>query len=348
MTPAQCLIPSCVLLTLLTVAPACLAAQTESYYVGKTVRIIVGATPGGFYDRWARLLSRYLPLHIPGNPSFIVQNMPSASSVVAANYVYLAKPDGLTLVMALNSLHLDQIVGRREVKYDVGKFIFIGSQEKTPTMMYVRADSPIKTLGDFITAKEPPKCGSTGTTSTAYTIYRLLQEAFKAKVTSVTGYQGGNEIDLAVERGELVCRQMDVPPHFGREPFDSWHRKNFDRHLFQGGPKRDPRLAEVPTLFELLDQYKAPALMSNLARVVLASGELGRPMMAAPGVPAERIKILRDAYAIALRDPGLIDEAKKGQMDLEYSSGAALQAQVKEILGQPREVIELVKKVLAD
>jgi tripartite-type tricarboxylate transporter receptor subunit TctC len=118
-------------------------------------------------------------------------------------------------------------------------------------MMYFRADSPIKSLADIIQAKEPPKCGSTGTASTAYIVSKLLIEAFKARTISVTGYQGGSEIDLAVERGELVCREMDVPPHFGREPFDGWHRKGFDRHIFQGGPKRDPRLADVPTLFEL-------------------------------------------------------------------------------------------------
>jgi len=128
-----------------------LRAQNDSFYNGKTVRIIVGSTPGGFYDRWARLLSRYLPKYIAGNPNFVVQNMPGASSVVAANYVYnLPKPDGLTVVMPINSLHLDQIVGRQEVKYDMRKFEYIGSQEKTPTMMYFRANSPIKSLGDII------------------------------------------------------------------------------------------------------------------------------------------------------------------------------------------------------
>ncbi len=324
-------------------------AQVEPFYSGKTVRIIVGTTPGGFYDRWARLLSRYIPQYVPGNPSFVVQNMPGASSVVATNYVYnVAKSDGLTLLMPINSLHLDQIVGRREVKYDMRKFEYIGSQEKTPTMMYFRADSPIKSLGDIIQAKEPPKCGSTGTASTAYIVSKLLIEAFNAKTISVTGYPGGSEIDLAVERGELVCREMDVPPHFGREPFDGWHKKGFDRHIFQGGPKRDPRLAEVPTLFELLDQYKSPAVMRDLTRIVLASGEFGRPMMAGPGVPPDRIKALRDAYGKAMRDPGLIDEAKKGQMDLVHTPGEELQAQMKGLLNQPREVVDLVKKILAD
>src|SRR5882672_7511818 len=108
-----------------------LRAQNDSFYNGRTVRIIVGFTPGGFYDRWARLLSRYMPKYIPGNPNFIVQNMPGASSVIAANYVYnLSKPDGLTLLVPINSLFLDQIAGRQEVKLDIRKFEWIGTQEK--------------------------------------------------------------------------------------------------------------------------------------------------------------------------------------------------------------------------
>jgi tripartite-type tricarboxylate transporter receptor subunit TctC len=322
-------------------------AQSDSFYNGKTVRIIVGFTPGGFYDRWARLLSRYMPKYIPGNPNFVVQNMPGASSVIAANYVYnLTKSDGLTLLVHINSLYLDQIVGRKEVKFDVRKFEFIGTQEKAPTMLYFRADSPIKSLADIIKASEPPKCGSTGTASTGYLLAKLIDEAFKAKLNTVTGYQGGSEIDVAVERGEIVCRGMDIPPHFGREPFDSWHKRGFDRHILQGGPKRDPRLADTPTLFELMDQYKTPEVMRGVTRIVLAGGEFGRPMVVGPGTPPDRVKILRDAYAKAMRDPGLIEEAKKGQMDMEHTPGEELQKLMKELMNQPPDVMERVKKIL--
>src|SRR5919106_619608 len=324
-------------------------AQSDSFYSGKTVRIIVGFTPGGFYDRWARLLSRYMPKYIPGNPNFVVQNMPGASSVIAANYVYnLAKSDGLTILVPINSLFLDQIAGRKEVKFDIRKFDWIGTQEKAPTMLYFRADSPFKTVADIIKAPEPPKCGSTGTASTGYLVAKLMDEAFKAKINTVTGYQGGSEIDVAVERGEIVCRGMDIPPHFGREPFDSWHKKGFDRHILQSGPKRDPRMGDAPTLFELMDQYKTPDVIRAVTRIVLASGEFGRPMVVGPGTPPDRVKILRDAYAKAMRDPGLIEEAKKGQMDMEYTSGEELQNLMKELMNQPREVIERVKKVLAE
>ncbi len=338
---------ACSFLTLCLGAAA--QAQSEPFYSGKTVRIIVGFTPGGFYDRWARLLSRYMPKYIPGNPNFLVQNMPGASSVIAANYVYnLAKNDGLTLLVPINSLYLDQIVGRKEVKFDALKFDFIGTQEKAPTMLYFRADSPFKTLADIIQAKEAPKCGSTGTASTGYLLARLMDEAFKAKLDTVTGYQGGSEIDVAVERGEIVCRGMDIPPHFGREPFDSWHKRGFDRHILQGGSKRDPRMPDTPTLFELMDRHHSPEVMRRVTRIVLGSGEFGRPMVVGPGTPAERVKILRDSYAKAMRDPGLIEEAKKGQMDMEHTPGEELQTLLKEIMNQPRDVLDRVKRILTE
>jgi tripartite-type tricarboxylate transporter receptor subunit TctC len=326
-----------------------LSAQATPFYQGKTVRVIVGFTPGGFYDRWARLLSRYMPKYIPGNPNFVVQNMPGASSVIAANYVYnVAKADGLTLLVHINSLYLDQIVGRKEVKFDVRKLEFVGTQEKAPTMLYFRADSPFKTVDDIIKASEPPKCGSTGTASTGYLLARIMDEAFKAKMNNVTGYQGGSEVDVAVQRGEIVCRGMDIPPHFGREPFDTWHKTGFDHHILQSGPKRDPRMGDAPTLFELMDQHKTPQVVRATARVILASGEFGRPMVAGPGTPPERLKVLREAYASAMKDPGLTEEAKRGQMDMEHTPGEDLQRLLNELMNQPREVTERVKKLLSE
>jgi tripartite-type tricarboxylate transporter receptor subunit TctC len=192
------------------------AAQSEPFYKGKTIRVVVGFTPGGFYDRWARLVSRYMPKYLPGNPDMIVQNMPGASSVIAANYVYnVSKGDGLTLLAPINSLYLDQIVERKEVQFDVRKFEWIGTQEKTPIMLYMRTDAPYKSIADIIKASEPPRCGSTGTASTGYILAKVLEETIKAKLVNVTGYQGGSEIDVAVERGEIQCRGMDIPPHFG-------------------------------------------------------------------------------------------------------------------------------------
>ncbi len=324
-------------------------AQSAPFYQAKTIRMIVGFSPGGFYDRWARLLARYMPKYIPGNPEMIVQNMPGASSVIGANYVYnVAKPDELTVGMPINSLYLDQLVGRKEAQFDVRKFEWIGTQEKYSTMLYIRADAPYKSIGDILKAKEPPKCGSTGTASTSFILLKILEETLGAKFNIVLGYPGGSEIDVAVERGGVICRGQDVASHFGREPFDTWHKKTFDRHLVQDLRKREPRLPEAPTIWELMDEHKTPESARRAAEVILISNEFGRAMMATPGTPPDRVKILREAYAKAMKDPDLIAEAKKGTMDMDPSPGEYLQGPAKEVLDQPPEVIERVKKLLGN
>ncbi|HSK30512.1 MAG TPA: hypothetical protein VLA17_11170, partial [Candidatus Limnocylindria bacterium] len=132
---------------------------------------------------------------------------------------------------------------------------------------------------------------------------------------------------------------------FSREPFLSWDKKGFDRHLVQAGRKRDPRLPEVPTIYELMDQYKTAEVGRRFADVLLAGDELGRPMVAPPGVPADRVKILRDAYSMALKDSDLIAEVKKSRLDMEPSTGEEIQAIFNNLMTQPREVIERVKRL---
>ena len=322
-------------------------AQPTPYYQGKTIRIIVGFASGGLADRWARLLARYMPKYLPGNPDMIVQTMPGGGSLIASNYVYnIAKPDGLTVGMPNAALYLDQLVGRQEVKFDVRKFEWIGTQEKWSRILYVRADTPYKTIGDVIRANEPPKCGASGTASGAYFIPKLLEETVGTKFNLVIGYRGGPEIDLAMERGEVICSARDMAAHFSREPFLTWHNKNFDRHLLQTARKRDPRVPEAPTIWEIMNEYKTPETGRRLAEVLLSADEFGRAMMATPGTPPELVKILRAAYAKALQDPGLLAEAKKGKMDVDPSPGEELQALAKKVLEQPPEVVRKVKKIL--
>jgi tripartite-type tricarboxylate transporter receptor subunit TctC len=321
----------------------------EQFYKGKTIRIMVGTTPGGFYDRWGRLLAKFMGKYIPGQPEIIVQNMAGAGSVIATNHVFnVAKPDGLTVVMPLNSVYVDQFVGRKEVQFDLRKFHWIGSPAIESTIFYMRADAPYKSIADIIKAKEPPKCGGTGTASSDYILSKVLEESVGAKINSVLGYAGGTEIDIAVEKGEVICRAHSVSAHFGREPFDTWHKKGFDRHLVQTSRKRDSRAADVPTTHEIFEQYKVPANSRRVAQVVLAAGDFGRPMMVTPGTPPERVKILRDAYQRALKDPDLQDEAKKSRMDVEPTPGEELEGLVKEIFDSPPDVLERVKKLLAN
>ena len=327
-------------------APA-LQAQSEPFYKGKTIRIVGGS--GGFYERWARLVARHMGKYIPGNPDLIVQNMLGAGSLIAANYVYsVAKPDGLTLGMFLNTIYLDQFVGHKEVQFDMRRFGWIGSPVGEAMILYMRADAPYKSIADIIKAKEPPKCGATGTASSSYILTKLLEETTGAKFNSVLGYQGAGDTDLAVEKGEVVCRAHNVSAHFGREPFNSWHNKGFDRHIVQTGRKRDPQLLDTPTIYEIMDQYKTPDLSRRAAQVILAGGEFGRPILATPGTPPDRVNVLREGFAKALKDPELLAEAKKGRMDVDPSTGEELQALLKEVMDQPKEVIQRVKKILGN
>jgi len=228
----------------------------------------------------------------------------------------------------------------------VRKFNWLGSQEKGQMMLYIRADSPYKSMDDILKAKEPPKCGGSGASDQTALLTRLLEETIGAKFVRVLGYPGGSEVDLAMERGEVVCRATRITVHFSREPFLTWDKKGFDRHLVQAGKKRDPRLTDVPTIYELMDRYKTPEAGRRLAQVILSGDELGRPMIAPPGVPADRIKILREAYNRALKDPELIAEVTKSRLDMDPSTGEEIEALIKEIMDQPPEVITLVKRIL--
>jgi tripartite-type tricarboxylate transporter receptor subunit TctC len=324
-----------------------LYAGSESLYQGKSIKIIVGFTSGGFYDRWSRLLARYVPKYLPGNPEMIVQNMPGAGGMIAANHIYgVAKPDGLSIAMLSYGLYLDQLVSRKEVQYDVRKLNWIGSPEKSEVLMYMRADAPFKTIEDIRNAATPPKCGSTGTAGTDYILARLLEDTLGAKIDTVLGYPGGSEIDLAVEKGEVQCRGLTAAPFFGREPFISWRKKNFVNVLIYGGVKRDERIPDTPSIYEIFDKEKTPDENRRVADVILRGGDFGRPWVMPPETPAEIVKTMRAAYAKAMADPALIEDAKKAKFEVEFVSGEELQKLAETMINQPPGVIKRVKKLL--
>ncbi|MDH3443791.1 MAG: tripartite tricarboxylate transporter substrate-binding protein [Deltaproteobacteria bacterium] len=324
-----------------------LAAQESNYFQGKEIRVVVGFTPGGFYDRWSRLLARFMPKYLPGNPEMIVQNMPGAGGLIAANFVYnVAKPDGLTVGMLGYGMYLDQMVGRTEAKYDIRKFGWIGSPEKSDVILYMRSDAPFKSIEDIRKSSTPPKCGSTGTQGTDFILARLLEDTLDLKITTVMGYPGGSEIDLAVEKGEVQCRGMTAAPYFGREPFITWGKKNFVNVLVFGGVKRDPRIPDTPTIYEIFDKENTPQESRQVADVILRGGDFGRPMVTPPKTPANVIKMLRDAHAKSMADPALLDEAKRGKMEVEAVSGEELEKLAEKMLSMPPSVVKRVKNVL--
>jgi tripartite-type tricarboxylate transporter receptor subunit TctC len=347
--PLKYFLSSCIVFATLLSLPHVSRGQPESFYKGKTIRLVVGSSSGNFYDTWGRMIARYWGKYIPGSPEVIVQNMPGAGSVTATNYVYgVAKADGLTVVLPNNSIYIEQLVGRKEAQFDLRKFHWIGSASQDSIIFYMRADTPFKSINDIVKSKQPPSCGGSGTTSSDYLVAKILDLALGAKINPVLGYAGGAEADLAVEKGEIVCRAHTLASHFGREPFNSWHKKGFDRHLLQSGRKRDPRAAEAPTIYEILDEYKVPSNSRKVVQAMLSGGEFGRPFLVTPGTPKDRVRALRESFPKLLKDPELLAEARKARMDVEYTSGEELEALLKEVLDQPAEVIEQAKKLLGN
>jgi tripartite-type tricarboxylate transporter receptor subunit TctC len=334
------------LMFLLALCVSTVEAQSD-FYKGKQIKLIVGSSSGAASDLYARLVAHQLPKQIPGNPEVIVQNMPGGGSVTAANYVYsVAKPDGLTLGAVTAPVYFAQLLGRKEVQFDWAKFTWIGTPEENDELLFIRSDLPYKTLLDLRSAAQPPRCGTTGVGSTGYYIPKLLKEIFALKLDLVTGYPGAADVDVAVERNEVHCRGTTISAFFGREPGRTWAKNGFVRILVQTGDKKNHRLPDTPTVWELMDAEKAPEPTRRLARVILGPGAFGRPILATPGIPADRVKLLREAYTKMLKDPEFLAEADKRQWEINPVTGEKLEARAKEVVQQPPEVIERMKKIL--
>ena len=320
-------------------------AQTP-FYEGKTVRILVGFSPGGAYDVWARLMAQYWSKYIPGNPTFVVQNMTGGGSMIAANHVYnVAKPDGLTLGFVTPGIYIEQLAGRKEVQHDWLKFSHVGSPESTARIFYIRADTGYQAIEDLRKAAEPPKCGATGVGTATYYWPKLLADAFGFKLNVVPGYPGAADVNLAIEKGEMHCWGGTVQNYFGTEPSRTWAKAGFVRVLTQGGRKRDPRLSDVPTIWELMDTHKTVEATRGLAKLLLAPDDLGRSLFGPPGIPTDRVKVLREGFMRMMNDPDVIAEARKKGFEPSPISGDNIEGLIKELV-QPPEVIQRMKTFL--
>ena len=327
---------------------ASVEAQSD-FFKGKQMKIVVGASAGAASDLYARLVANHLPKQIPGKPEIIVQNMPGGGSITAANYVYsVAKPDGLTLGAVTSPIYFAQLLGRKEAQFDWAKFTWIGTPEENDELFFIKSDLPFKTLLELRKASDAPRCGASGVGSTGYYIPKLLEELFGFKLNMVTGYPGAAAVDLAVEKNEVHCRGTTISAFFGREPGKSWAKNGYVRFLVQTGDKRNHRLPDTPTIWELMDQEKVSEAKRRLARVILGPGAFGRPILATPGIPADRVKLLREAYSKMLKDPEFAAEANKRQWEINPVSGENLEALAKDVIHQPPDVIERMKKILGE
>jgi tripartite-type tricarboxylate transporter receptor subunit TctC len=338
-----------ILVLLLTLGWSSTLLAQVPFYQGKTISIIVGTKAGDVYDLYPRLLAEFWTKHISGSPNIIVQNVPGAGSLIAANQVYsIAKPDGLTLGAIYPALYFNQLIKKPEVKYDWAKFNFIGSTVTSNQLLYMRADTPYKSIEDVRKATTAPKCGATDISSAGYYIPKIIDETLGTKFDIVSGYTSGQDIDLAVERGELQCRAFTITAYFAREPFISWRKRNFTNVLIQTGSKRDARLKDTPTIYELMDKYKTTDAGRSLAKVILASGDFGRPIVAPPGVPADRIKALRDGFDKTLADPTLLAEAERRRLEIDPTRWDEMESLAKEVMLTPPDVVARMRKLLGE
>ena len=278
------------------------------YYQGKTITIITGSQTGDVFDIYARMIAAHMGKHIPGNPNMVVQNMTGAGHIVAANFVYsVAKPDGLTLLAPNPNLYIDQLIGRPEIKFDWAKFAWLGNASRTTDLLYMRTDAPFKTMEDVRSAKEPPKCGATGTGTTGYMVPRLLEETIGAKLTSSQDTKAATKLTWRWSEARFSAGRSVVTAFFGSRTVSYLAKKQLRaRHHSARAKIETAGLADVPTLNELMEKYKTPEIGRRVAMVVTASEIFQRPYMGPPGMRPEHVKVVREAFQKTLKDNGVL------------------------------------------
>jgi tripartite-type tricarboxylate transporter receptor subunit TctC len=313
--------------------------SAEEFYRGKKIDLIIGYSPGGTYDLYARLVARHLGNHIPGKPLIVPRNMPGAGSRAAANWVYNVAPrDGTVLATADQSLSLQQAAGDKRISFDTTKFIYIGNPNIENNTTAAWHTSGVRTLDDA--KRREVTVGATGgSTSSQYP--KAMNALLGTKFKIVVGYPGGNDVNLAMERGEVEVR--------GSNSWSSWKATRADwlaekkiNILVQIGLAKTPDLPDVPLLMEL----GANDDDRRLLRVLSASTALGRPIFTTPDVPAERVEALRQAFAAMVRDPAFVEEAKRGKFDIDPSSGEAMQKIVTEMMAVPKAQSERLRQII--
>jgi tripartite-type tricarboxylate transporter receptor subunit TctC len=329
-------------------APAARGDAVSDFYKDKQLKLVVGYGTGGGYDVYARQLARYLGKYVPGAPAVIVQNMPGAGSLRAANFIYSVAPkDGTTLGTFSRNMPLMGLVGKNEnVQYDPRRFTWLGSSSSYANdayVMFVRADTPFRSIEDLRKTNERPLVlGGTAEVATGNDVPVILRDALGLNLKMITGYPDGNAIFLAVDRKEVDGRTVGMSAV--QSSHAEWLKPGVMRMLVQfGRATRLPSLADVPTARELATTETNRALI-ELAELPYS---LARPYAAPPGIPPERAKALQDAFLAAHRDPQYLDEAAKLKIDVSPIDGAAVLAALDRIADAPPDVLAYIGKLLA-
>ena len=303
------------------------------YFEGKRITFLVGVGPGGGYDRMARLFAKHLPKYIPGKPTIIVENMPGAASILAANQVYnIAKPDGLTIGVPQRGMPFAQLLKVEGVRFDVTKFSWVGSTAVEGTAFCLRTDLPYKTFEDIRKTKPQLMVGGTGPGESS-TQFCVLVKEFLGVNMKMIFYPSSPDVMLAVERKEVDGR---AGSYSALKPFIE---RGLVRPLLRG------RVAEAGTENLPVDEDLATDKMGKTLMAMRSSVEfIGRPFVAPPGTPANIMNILRDGFAKAAKDPELIADAKKNMMEVQYTSAEECLKLVTFLANQPADIINEFSK----
>jgi tripartite-type tricarboxylate transporter receptor subunit TctC len=322
-------------------------AAEKSFYEGKTVTILVGYRPGGGAGTYAVLISKHLGKHIPGNPTVVVQYMPSAAGIVATNHLYnRAAPDGLTIgAVMMSHMYPAQITKSEGVQFDISKWQYLGNASTSNDLFVTRAESGFGTLESLKQAKQPPRMGYEDAGSGQHLFSLAVESGLGAKFNHIFGYKGGGDIDLALERKELDGRVANLNTYLAQKPH--WIREGgFVKVLVQEGAVetggkiiRDPRMPQVPTATELFPSRKVKQLLDfgSIGNI------LAKVYVAPPKTPDDRVKILRQAFLNTLQDPALIAEAQKLRIDVTAMGAKEVEEMVKQALVVDPEALEYLK-----
>src|ERR1043166_5999928 len=295
------------------------SARSQDYYKDKTVTIVVGYSPGGSFDLYARVIARYIGRYLPGNPTRIVENMTGAGGIIAANHLYnRVKPDGLTIGAWASPLVLQQIMGNEAVQFDGRKFGYLGIPAPYDTVCTFNQQSGVFKMDDWINSKRPQKIAAIGPGTSTSDIPKLLKPALNLPLDVVEGYKGGADARLAVESGEVdgYCGSWGTVETVWRSAYES--KKIVP--VLQTSLKSDPKHRNIPLAISYAKTEEARELWRIAENVNVAQFPFSVP----PGMAKDRLALLQQAFMQTFKDPGLIAEANKSQLDVDPVDGPTI------------------------
>ena len=317
-------------------------AQAQSFYEGKTVRLVVGFAPGGGFDTYARVISRHKGRHIPGNPTIVVENMTGAGSLISANHLYrVAKPDGLTIGHFNGALFLGQALGQPGIEFDARKFELIGAPIKEDAVCALTKASGITSVEKWMAAKTPVKLGGVAPGGTPDANARILKAALGLPIQLVSGYKGTAEIRLAAASGEVAgaCWSWESMRSTWRSALDSGEAVA----VLQTSARAFPDLSAVPLALSLAKTDEARQLIKVGIQNAAA---FARPLALPPGTPKDRVLILRRAFQETLRDAAFLQETEKAKLTLDPATAEDLERMVAEAFALEPALIAKLKDIL--